>query len=240
MKKFDYATALNQLKISKNNGRTIKYDLIPAWVGGQDFLENFLPYLKIIGDSREQDKWIETACQYYGIAFEWAKHCKKQGSENLKEGDYTFMVEFDNKKYDYTGRVAFERKGSLSELFNNCTGYDRVRKTSDRDRIGRELDRTVEKQYDKVVLMLEFGETLTDLINATFSYISHNGRRETKSVDKTVYSTIMSWKQPNNKDFDIIQSKSHEKLFWLFIQECYYYFRNEIKLECLRSGILES
>ena len=79
MKRFDYEVAINQLKLGKDKklNTDIQYDLIPNWVSSQDFLQLFLPYLKIIGDSREQDKWIEEACNYYGIAFEWAKKDKK-------------------------------------------------------------------------------------------------------------------------------------------------------------------
>ena len=60
MKSFSYEVAINQLKLGKETklNNNIKYDLIPSWVQGEDFLKLFLPYLKIIGDSREQDKWI--------------------------------------------------------------------------------------------------------------------------------------------------------------------------------------
>ena len=94
MKRFDYEVALNQLQLGKEKqlNTNIKYDFIPNWVQGNDFLKLFLPYLKIIGDSREQDKWIESACNFYGIAFEWAKKDKKANTENLKEGDYTYKV----------------------------------------------------------------------------------------------------------------------------------------------------
>ena len=73
MKRFDFETACNQLQLDKKTklNENIKYDIIPKWVRGADFLNIFLPHLKIIGDSREQDKWVEKACAYYGIAFEW-------------------------------------------------------------------------------------------------------------------------------------------------------------------------
>ena len=241
MKRFDYGVAINQLQLNKDPklNTDIKYDLIPDWVQGNDFLTLFLPYLKIIGDSREQNKWIEKACEYYGIAFEWAKKDKVTNSENLKEGDYTFEVIFGNKKFSFVGKVAYERKGSISEFYNNCTGYDKERKTSDRDRIKREFDRFSEKKYDKVVLMLEFGEEITDLIGLQFQFRGAGGKIQTKSTYHTIYSTVMSWKQPNNKNFDVIQSNSHQKLFWLFLQDCYYYFRNEIKHECINNQLIE-
>lgn len=79
MKKYDYSTAINQLQLDKKIllNPNIKYDLVPKWVQGKDFLNLFLPYVKIIGDSREQNRWIEKACAYYGLAFEWARKDKK-------------------------------------------------------------------------------------------------------------------------------------------------------------------
>lgn len=241
MKRFDYEVAINQLKLGKEKqlNTEIRYDLIPSWVQGNDFLKLFLPYLKIIGDSREQDKWIESACAYYGIAFEWAKKDKKAKTENLKEGDYTFKVIFGEREFDYIGKVAYERKGSIAEFYGNCTGQ-KSNGTSDRERIKREFSRFTEKNYNKVVLMLEFGEKLTDLINLQFEFRGEKGKLQVKNTYYTIYSAVMSWKQPNNKNFDIIQSNSHNKLFWLFIQDCYYYFRNEIRQECIDKGMIEN
>lgn len=242
MKRFDYEVGINQLKLGKDKklNTEIRYDLIPSWVQGSDFLKLFLPYLKVIGDSREQDKWIESACNYYGIAFEWAKKDKKANTENLKEGDYTFKVIFGEREFDYVGKVAYERKGSIAEFYGNCTGQKKSKGTSDRDRIKREFSRFSEKNYNKVVLMLEFGEKLTDLINLKFEFRGEKGKLQVKNTYHTIYSAVMSWKQPNNKDFDVIQSNSHNKLFWLFIQDCYYYFRNEIRQECIDKGMIEN
>ena len=237
MKRFDYEVAINQLCLNKENklNNEIKYDLIPNWVQGEDFLKLFLPYLKIIGDSREQDKWVQNACEYYGIDFEWAKKDKKANTENLKEGDYTFKVIFGEKEFDFVGKVAYERKGSIAEFYGNCTGKG----SSDRERIKREFDRFAEKNYDKVVLMLEFGEKLTDLIGLQFEFRGEKGVLQVKNTFHTIYSAVMSWKQPNNKNFDIIQSNSHKKLFWLFLQDCYYYFRNELRQECIDKNLIE-
>lgn len=239
MKRFDYEVALNQLQLGKEKqlNTNIKYDFIPNWVQGNDFLKLFLPYLKIIGDSREQDKWIESACNFYGIAFEWAKKDKKANTENLKEGDYTYKVIFGNREFDYIGKVAYERKGSVAEFYGNCTGQKKG--SSDRERIKREFDRFSEKKYDKVVLMLEFGETITDLIGLNFEFRGEKGILQVKNTYHTIYSAVMSWKQPNNKNFDVIQSNSHKKLFWLFIQDCYYYFRNDVRQECINKNIIE-
>jgi len=238
MKRFDYEVAINQLKLGKDKQlNKINYDLIPKWVQGNDFLKLFLPYLKIIGDSREQNKWIETACNVYGIAFEWAKKDKKAKTENLKEGDYTFKVIFGDREYSYVGKVAYERKGSIAEFYGNCTGQKKG--SSDRERIKREFDRFNEKNYDKVVLMLEFGEKITDLIGLQFEFRGEKGKLQVKNTYHTIYSAVMSWKQPNSKNFDIIQSSSHKKLFWLFLQDCYYYFRNEIRQECIDKNMIE-
>lgn len=239
MKRFDYEVAINQLCLNKENklNNEIKYDLIPNWVQGEDFLKLFLPYLKIIGDSREQDKWVQNACEYYGIAFEWAKKDKKANTENLKEGDYTFKVIFGEREFDFVGKVAYERKGSIAEFYGNCTGQKKG--LSDRERIKREFDRFTEKNYDKVVLMLEFGEKLTDLIGLQFEFRGEKGVLQVKNTFHTIYSAVMSWKQPNNKNFDIIQSNSHRKLFWLFLQDCYYYFRNELRQECIDKNLIE-
>lgn len=242
MKNFDYEVGINQLDVGKeiklNNA--LQYILIPNWTQGNDFINLFLPYLKIIGDSREQDNWIEEACKYYGIAFEWAKKDKKNQTENLKEGDYSFSVHFKNKTYNYVGEVAFERKGSISEFYSNCTGYDKTTQKGDRERIKREFARFKKNKYKKIVLMLEFGNNIIDLINMEFRYRNSNGELVIKNTNKVIYSAVMSWKQPNNKDFDVIQSDSHRKLFWLFIQECYYYFRNEIRRECIDKNIIEN
>lgn len=196
---------------------------IPEDIKTTDFIDYFIPYLQIVGDSREQDNWIEKACVYYGIDYKLAKK-DRNGEENLKEGDYTFKVIFGDKVFDYTGKVAYERKGSVSEFYNNCT--------SDRDRIEREFDRFKEKGYDKVVLMLEFGNCINDLKNMTYKYREKgSGQFHEINTNLTMYSTIMSWKQPNNKRFDIIQSNNHLTLFWQMVQDMFYYFRNELKAD---------
>lgn len=232
MKRFDYETAVNKLELGKEEKiNEIVYDIIPNWVRGQDFLNLFLPYLIIVGDSREQNTWIESACKLYGIHYELAKKDKKLGTENLKEGDYTFKVKFGNKEFNYVGKVAYERKGSVSEFYNNCL--------DDRVRVDNEFNRFKEKQYDKIVLLLEFGDKLDDLIDLMFEFRGKNGVKMTKKVGYSIFSTIMSWKQPNNKDFDLIQSNNRKTLFWLFILDCFYYFRNEIKNECIERGLIE-
>lgn len=241
MKHFDYEVAINQLKLDKKAklNNDIRYDFIPEWAKSEDFLKRFLPYLKIVGDSREQDKWLQKACDYYGIAFEWAKKDSKEKTENLKEGDYTFKVVFGNKTYDYTGVVAYERKGSVSEFYNNCVGRKKENGTSDRERVEKEFTRFNNKGYRKVVLLLEFGERLVDLTDLSFGYPTKDGEWLVKNVGNTIYSTIMSWKQPNNKGFEIIQSNNHKRLFWLFLQDCYYFFRNEIRNECIKKELIE-
>ena len=43
MKKFDYAVAINQLGLDKEPiNSNIRYELIPEWVRGEDFLRLFL------------------------------------------------------------------------------------------------------------------------------------------------------------------------------------------------------
>lgn len=242
MKRFGYETTLNQLGIEKDvivNGE-IKYELIPQWVRGNDFLKLFLPYLIIIGDSREQNDWVEKACAYYGIQFQKAVKDKKLKTENLKEGDYSFALIFGNRTFDYCGIMAVERKGAVSEFFNNCTGYNKQNKTTDRERIEREMGRFESKEYKKVLLMLEFGEKLTDLIDMQFEYYNHWGYRERKNTGYVMYSAVMSWKQPNNHNLSVIQSSSHGKLFWQMLQEMFYFFRQELRLECQEKGILEN
>jgi hypothetical protein len=138
MKSFDYRTAINALGLDKSNRNdNVRFDLIPKWASTDDFANFFLPYLVIIGDSRERDNWIEKACSYYGIAYRTAR--KTKDSENLKEGDYTFEV----YGISYEGIVAYERKGSISELYNNVI--------VDRARLKREFDRFRLKEYKKVV-----------------------------------------------------------------------------------------
>lgn len=194
----------------------------PVEYASEDFLECFLNHLTIIGDSREQNDWIEKACKYYGIAFEKAVKDKKAGTENLKEGDYTFKVSYGEKDFDFRGVVAYERKGSLSEIYNNL-------KSGDRDRIEREFERFTDKAYKKVVLVLEYGENISDLLDGTFQYINHYGQREEKNVGKLVFSSLMAWKQPNAFNFEIYQSTDHLKTFWWILCDMYYYFRNEIR-----------
>jgi len=193
---------------------------VPKWVQGEELMSVFLPNLCIIGDSREQNKWVESACAYYGIKFRWVT-ASDEGC--LKEGDYTFEVELDGFKRNYGGVVAYERKGSCNELWNNLT--------ADRERIRREFNRFVEKGYAKVVMLLEFGDKLTDLIDMRFSYRGHDGRIVEKNTRNVLYSAIQSWRQPNNKNFTVIQANKREDLFWQWVQDMYYYFRNEINNE---------
>ena len=37
----------------------------------------------------------------------------------------------------------------------------------------------------------------------------------------------------------ILQSSNRKKLFWLFLQDCYYFFRNEIRNECISKHLIE-
>lgn len=232
MKNFTYEGAINNLDLGREEViNLINYEKIPKYIEGESFLKSFLPYLEIIGDSREQNNRIEKACNYYGISFTRAEKDKATGNENLKEGDYTFRVCFKRRIFDYIGLVSYERKGAVSEFYSNCT--------RDRQRIEREFDRFSEKKYKKVVLLLEFGETLLDLIHAKYTYRSYGGELIEKDVGYTLFSSVMCWKQSNNKDFDVLQSNSHETLFWLMMFDCYYYFRNDIKIECIKNNLIE-
>lgn len=214
---FSLRRGLKILGAAFDNGRKIRYERIPEWVQGEELLMTFLPYVCIIGDSREQNKWVEKACEYYGIGFRWVS-ASDEGC--LKEGDYTFEYTAGDVRLDYTGKVAYERKGSCNELWNNLT--------ADRERICREFNRFRDKKYDKVVLLLEFGEKLTDLIDMRFSFRAHDGRIVEKNTRNVLYSALQSWRQPNSKNFTIIQSNTHESLFWQWIEDIYYYFRNDV------------
>ena len=101
------------------------------------------------------------------------------------------------------------------------------------------MERFGVKRYLKTVLMIEYGESLLDLIGADFEYRGRDGNLVTKDVKWTIFSTLASWKQPNNKNFEIIQSASHNKLFWLMLMDMYYFYRNEIKNECEEKGLLK-
>ena len=218
-----FKSQLKKIGITKEQIETgIATTQCPIEYVTEDFLECFVNHLTIIGDSREQNDWIEKACKYYHIAFEKAVKDKKAGTENLKEGDYTFQVQYGDTKFDYRGVVAYERKGSLSEIYNNL-------KSGDRDRIEREFERFIEKRYRKVVLVLEFGKNLSDLLDARFNFVDHWGMYQEKNVNKLVYSSLMSWKQQNAFNFDIYQETDHSKIFWWIITDMYYFFRNEIK-----------
>lgn len=196
----------------------IKEDLIPDFAKSEDFIKYFLPYLTIKGDSREKNLWIAKACDYYGINYE--KAVKSKTSENLKEGDYSFNLFYGAVVFDYEGKVAYERKASSSELYNNLT--------CDRDRLKEEFARFKVKGYQKVVMLLEFADTLLDLVNMEFSYYE-NGRLTTKHTGNTLLQALLSWKQPNAYNFDIMMSKNHIQLFWLMVLDMYYFFRNEIR-----------
>ena len=224
MSNFNLATELNKLGYKrKTKWNTIKEKSlkdIPIWAMTEDFFNEFLPYLTIYGDSREQNDWVGRACEYYGINFIPLKKDKKLGTENLKEGDYSFAITFDDTFFDYANIVTYERKGSLNELYNNCT--------RDRERLEREFERCIDKGYKKVVLLLEYGERVQDLIYANFSY--RCGRQVIKKdTGLAVYSTLMSWRQSNRFNIDIYQSENKITLFWLMLQDMFYFFRNEIR-----------
>ncbi len=222
----DYVISLNRLSLKRKekwntlNPKTL--DDIPIWAKTEDFMNEFLPYITVVGDSREQKDWVGSACEYYGIDFLPLKKDAKLGTENLKEGDYSFIISFDEKQYNYINEVAYERKGSLSEIYNNCT--------VDRARFEREFDRCIKKGYKKIVLVLEYGERIQDLIHAKFSY--KRGRDViTKDTGLSVFTTLMSWRQSNKYNIEIYQSQNHITLFWLMLQDMFYFFRNEIVKE---------
>ncbi len=233
MKTFQLGTAINQLGLGKTKfiNTNLKEDnTVPDWATGLDLWGLFLPRLTIIGDSREQDKWIKKACDHYGIAYEEAR--KTKDTDNLKEGDYSFKVTFDIGEHSYVGEVAYERKGSISEFYGNCQ--------SGRTRVKKEFERFGTKQYDKVVLMLQFANKLSDLYNLKFSYYGSGGEKIVKETGKTPLTTIMSWKQPNNNNFDILMSTNKAELFWLMILDMFYYFRQDVRLECISKNLIEN
>ena len=227
------AALLKKSGITKENiNESLGNATCPAEYSTEDFEKYFLNHLRIIGDSREQNDWIEKACAYYGVAYEKAVKNKQAGTENLKEGDYTFELVYGDQKFSYLGVVAYERKGSLNELYNNL-------KSGDRDRIEREFERFVDKQYKKVVMVLEYGQTMSDLLNGRFDYIDHYGQYNTKDVGKLVYTSLMAWKQPNAFNFEIHQETNHEKLFWWIIMDMYYFFRNDLRTKREKGEIKE-
>lgn len=220
-----FKTYLRKMGIAtKDIDKGINEVACPPQYHTDEFVSCFLNHLRIIGDSREQNDWIEKACAYYGIAFEKAVKDKKLGTENLKEGDYTFEVVFADKVFSYRGEVAYERKGSLSEIYNNL-------KNGDRDRIEREFERFIDKRYKKVVMVLEYGENMSDLLNGKFDFIDHYGTYNTRDVGKLVYTSLMAWKQPNAFNFEIYQNTNHEKTIWWVLMDMYYYFKNDIRIK---------
>lgn len=235
--KYTFAQSLKELGIDKSKPiNTLNLDprLCYDWASTNDFVKLFLPFLKIKIDSREQDKWFENACAYFGITTELAKKDKKKHTENLKEGDITFCVCYGNKTYDYTNIVAYERKGSANEFLNNVIWH--------RERLEREFERKVAKSYKKFVLVLETGFNLLDMVNYKFYFYNKDGTLEEKSCKDAVFSTLLSWIQPNKYAFDIIQYDTQKRsktqkmyarntLFWLILCDMFYFFRQEIRKE---------
>lgn len=243
MKTFAYSTAINQLKFDKKTiVNNLNYDKFPSWAQGKDFLELFLPYVTIFIDSREQDPYIQKACEFYGIKYIVAKKDKSTGGENLKEGDISFKVSFGQSEMDYRGICVWERKGSANEWYDNIMG--------DRDRLNREMQRQIDKGYKKFVLMLEIGDCLLDLIDYKFYYYDRNGERVNRTLGMHAFSTVNSWRQSNRFDLEILQVdtqkgtkdekfKARAKLFFLMLYDMFYFFRNEIRLKCIKENLIE-
>jgi hypothetical protein len=232
MKQYTLSTAVNQLDLGKTTITNKQLNVekgVPYWANTEDIINIFLPRLTIIDDSREQSGEFEDLCKRYGINFIRAK--KGEGTDNLKEGDYTFIVQFDNNVYSYIGLVSYELKRKISEFYGNCI--------KGRQRVKREFERFGKKQYEKTVLMLEFANTMTDLVGAEFTFWQ-DGRIVRKNTGKVMFSTVMSWKQPNNNNFDVIMATDPTKLFWLMIVDMFYYFRNDIRLECIEKGLIKN
>ena len=61
MKYFNYETAINQLGLDKKQivNKNLNLDKMPEFANLTNFKKLFLPYVKIICDSREQDRWLE-------------------------------------------------------------------------------------------------------------------------------------------------------------------------------------
>lgn len=228
MSVYKYRTAINKLALNKDAVVNENLRNLPD-VLTKDFRELFLPYVTICVDSREQDMTLVNRLKKHGIA---VKLCsKKDGGENLKEGDYTFEITFGDKTYSYIGVVAYERKGSLSELYTNCT--------KDRSRIEKEFNRFSTKIYDKTVLLVTFNDKITDFINGSFEYYNRSGVLMKKNVGMTVFSTLMSWLQPNNNNFSILQSSNTSTIMWLMLLDMFYYFRQELRLESIAKEIFK-
>lgn len=241
MKKFDYATAINQLGLDKKTFiNDIKNDRIPKWVQGKDLINSFLPYLCVCYDSREQNLWVADACSYYGIKTIRMKKDKKQETENLKEGDLTFRVEFGNKTYDYAGVVSYERKSKPTEIYANIT--------QKRETFEKEIFRQKDKNYKKFVILMEMGNCLLDLINYKYSYYKHTGEYVRGDFGNTVFNTIMSWR--NRYKVEVLQVdtqnmrkgqrfEARTKLFWLMIIDMFFFFRQELRMECIDKNLIE-
>lgn len=212
----------NALRSLKNDTsaqiNSVARDKIPNWARSEDIERAFLPFLTIYGDSREQNCWIAKACSIYGINY--IKAIKTDTTENLKEGDYTFSVQFGPQVYNYTGIVVYERKGSLAELYNNYT--------AGRDRIEREFNRIKGKKYKKVVLLIDFANNYFDLINASFSYYE-SGKLVERNTQSVILNGLLSWQQPNVYNFSVLMNSKRYILFWLMVLDMYYYFRADIK-----------
>lgn len=242
MKQFDYAVAINQLGIDKKTQlNNINYGSIPKWVKGKDFLDLFLPFVKICYDSREQNLWIADACKHYGINTERMKKDKKLNTENLKEGDITFEVVFSNKVYSYVNVVSFERKSKPTEIYTNVT--------KKRETFEKEMFRQKDKNYKKFVILMEIGNNLWDLIGYQYSYINQDGIWVQKDFGNTVFNTIMSWR--NRYNIDVLQVdtqkgakatrfEAKQRLFWLMLFDMFFFFRNELREECLSKQLIEN
>ena len=121
---------------------------------------------------------------------------------------------------------------------------------TDRDRLNREMQRQVEKGYKKFVLMLEIGDCLYDLIDYQFYYYNKFGERVNKTLGLNAFSTISSWCQNNHFGIELLQVdtqkgtkdekfKARMKLFFLMLYDMFYYFRQEIRLECIDKNLIE-
>lgn len=156
------------------------------------------------------------------------KYEKLYAPNNLKEGDYSFVIDGE----DYRGKFLIERKFGIEELvgclFSRNIQTKAKKETSDvplRDNLEYEFARMCKKNVTEKWLFIENCHSLESI-----KQYSNGFEKRNITAGNMVYSTLLSW-SCNNRYAIKIECVEHKSDFAkIMLNKMFYFWRNEMKI----------
>lgn len=175
----------------------------------------FLSHATMLYDTREKEN--------FAVLKIFAHLGLKTRRETFSTADYSFEIDGVSYKDKWLG----ERKGSLTELYNNIFAANKDKTATERNNLEEELSRARQSGICELILFVQGCSGVAELKR----FVNKNATKHGQNAGRHIYSTLVSWGCNNRYGFKTVFAKTQEEIANEIVAHAFYFWRNEMKRE---------